>query len=233
MRRAASILIGILLGALATGIGTGFFLKKANDDRERLAETVQKTVEQATTARTENSRAIEDANAKLNAANLEVAKAQALIKALQEEQQALATATVLLPPTAKTVRGWTDVLRLDLGISLKLPPILVAASSTSDGLVATLVTGSQTDGRVLSIMRYDAVREQEWLSVVASSTPISFVIDSHLVSGVKGVMRMQGTPLYVLRVRSQGTSTHLIWLRELPRSSFDPLILLSSIRFES
>jgi hypothetical protein len=233
MRRAASILLGILLGAIATGIGSGIFLKKANDDRNRLMETVQSTMQQAADARSENSKAIEDANAKLHDANIEVAKAQTLIKTLQEEQKALTAATVLVPPSTKTIRGWSDVVRLDLGLSLKLPPSLTATTTTADELLVVRTDQRQSDGRALSVMRYDTNREREWLSAAASSTPVSFIIDGHLATGVKANIPTQPSPVYLLRIQKQGTASHLIWIREFPQQTIDPLVLLSTLRFES
>lgn len=232
MRRAASILIGILLGALAAGLGTGIFLKKANEDRARLAKAIETTVEQATQARSENTKAIEDANAKLNAANLEVAKAQALIKALQEEQAALATATVLPAPAARTVRGWSDVVNLDLGVSLKIPPTLVQGPRSATEITATLKSGSISDPRALSIARYSATQEQELLASLVNPSAVSFVINGRLVTGSKGSLQGQSTPLYVLRVRHEGVTTHLIWIRDISQG-IEATTILGTLTFAS
>src|SRR5260221_13484618 len=101
MRRAASVLISILLGGLAAGLGTYVFLKKANDDRERLAGIVVQAQQESKAAVEKSQQTVEEANQKLNAANEEISNAQQLVKALKEERDLMATAHLLTPPTGR------------------------------------------------------------------------------------------------------------------------------------
>ncbi|MBU0540254.1 hypothetical protein KKF59_00770, partial [Patescibacteria group bacterium] len=75
MRRATGIIIGILMGAIAAGLSTGFFLHKANADREKLAAQLTETAQTAQTAREQNRQTIQEANNKLQNANSEISKA--------------------------------------------------------------------------------------------------------------------------------------------------------------
>jgi len=237
MRRATTILIGILLGALATGLGTGIFLKKANDDRTRLAMEMQKTAQDAAESRLENAKAVEDANAKLNAANGEVAKAQALIKELREERDLAAKATALVPPPAKTVRGWTDIVSIAQNVSFKLPPVLkLESDDTAEQMTLVLKDATVPDPRRVSFMPYDEPRERELLAAFTTSTALAYLADGRLLTGSRGLLAGSRDAIYVLRVRNAGTATHLVWLKTDAAKGLDDtviLTLLASLRFPS
>lgn len=234
MRRAATILLGILLGALATGIGIGFFLMKANGDRARLADEVAATVEQANKARQENAKAIEAANSKLNASNIEVAKAQALIKSLQEERNQIAKATALTPPPPKAVRGWQDAVSLGQELSLKLPTTLLVDGNTTNGLTASFKDTTLSDSRVLSVTPYDVTRETELLASFTQATSVSYLVDDRLLTGSEGRLPGSADSLLVLRVRKDGEATHLVWIRLSKKlDETTALTILSSVRFAS
>ena len=236
MRRAVTILIGILLGALAAGLGIGFFLMMANSDRARLADQIAATVAEANKARDENTKAIDMANAKLNASNTEVAKAQALIKSLQEERDQITKATALVPPAPKAVRGWQDAVSLGQGLSLKLPTVLTVDSNSSNSLTASLKDATVTDARSIGITPYDASRETELLNSFTHSTSVSFLVDSRLLTGSEGQVPGTDGSIYVIRVRKDGQSTHLIWIRVPKKGTIDEttaLTILASLRFAS
>jgi hypothetical protein len=236
MRRATTILIGILLGALATGIGTGIFLKKANDDRARLAMEMQKTAQDAAESRLENAKAVEDANAKLSAANGEVAKAQALIKELREERDLAARATALVPPPVKAVRGWTDIVSLAQNVSFKLPPALKLESDTAQQMTLVMKDATVLDPRRVSFMPYDETRERELLAAFTTSTAIAYLADGHLLTGSRGLLTGSRDAIYVLRVRYAGAATHLAWLKTDAAKGLDDtviLTLLASLSFPS
>ncbi|MFA5935649.1 MAG: hypothetical protein WC787_02245 [Patescibacteria group bacterium] len=232
MRRATTILLGILLGAIAAGLGIGFFLKMANDDRARLAEQVQETVRAATKAREENSQAIQDANIKLNASNQEVAKAQAMIKALQEERDLLAHAETLPVPSAKTVRGWSDTINVGLGVSIKLPPDATVSANSARELG---VTRGDDDALWLSVTPYLEKNDREYRSSLATSTAVSYLANSRLLTGYVGERFGYNEALLVLRAQQSGTSTHLVWVR-LPSSKkadIDAILpILAGLHFE-
>lgn len=226
MKRASGIIIGILLGALATGIGVGSFLKKANDDREQLAAQLAATSKQATDARRQSQQAIEDANAKLNTASVEVAKAQNLIKSLAEERDLMAAALPLAPPSAALIRGWSDVVALGLGVSLKIPND--SEVSSNDAKALTIVQKNATvgeDWRWFSLSPYDARLEQELTTALATSTPVAYAVNGHLLLGMRGSLPGKKTQIFVLRIRSLGQITHLLWLKE-------HATVLATLRFE-
>lgn len=231
MRRAATILIGIALGAIAAGIGVGIFLKLANDDRERLAKQLETTAAQAQAVRAENQRAIEEANKKLLDANAEVGKAQALIKNLEQERQLLATATPLSMPSTKLLRDWKDVVNIDWGVSLKYPADSALESNTAQGITLSR-TASASDARWFSLMPYQERLETEILSSYTTSSPVSFLVSGHLMTGWKGTVAGSKEPIYALRMWSRGAATHLIWAREPSASSAIVPNVLSTMRFE-
>lgn len=233
MRRATTILIGILLGALATGLGVGLVLKKANDDRERLAEQVEATVREANAARDENRKAIEDANAKLQASNVEVSKAQQLIKALEEERLLLALATPLADPSPKAVRGWNEAVAVELGVSLKQPQDSSVQTNDKQALTLVKTETADADSRWFSLTPYEERLEQELLGSLATSTPVSYLVDGHILIGAKGTLPGRKEPIMVLRVRYGGQITHLIWVKDpsQPGEAASLMNVLASIRF--
>lgn len=236
MQRSTTILVGILLGALAAGLGIGLFLKKANDDRKRLAEQIDKTMQEASAAREENRQAIEEANKKLQAASIEVAKAQQFIKSLEEERKLLSVAKPLLIPSSKSIRGWTDVISLDLGVSLKQP--FDSKIETNDRQTLTLVKSNvteTTDPRWFSLSKYDARLESELISALATSTPVSYLVNGRILIGVQGTLPNRKEPLQILRVRYEGQIIHLIWIRDLSRYADGSVMMdvLASLKFEN
>lgn len=234
MRRLAPIITSILLGALAVAIGMGVYLKKANDDRERLADIANKAQAQATTATNDRDRAVQEANVKLSAANAEVAKAQELVKALQEERTLLAQAQILNPLSVSARRGWTDLINLPLGISLKLPPGNHVVANDAQSLTVAVGTSDTTDfwnaadQRWLSITAYDDRLENELLAAFATSTPVSYAVQDTLLIGSRGTLPSKTGSIFVLRVRSAGKITHLIWGRD-PLSREDARTLLQTL----
>ena len=208
MRRTSSILIAILAGALATGAGMTYFLKKANDDRERLAILAETTQQTAKDTEEKSQQAISDANKKVDDANAEVAKAQETVKALQDEHDRLAHATQLPPADPKLVKGWKDVVDATLGVSCKTPT--TAAVDTND---ATALAFSSEGDRWFSVTPYNDRLEKELLASTASTTEVSYLINGHLCSGWRG-KTLNGTgDIVLLRAEENGTSTHLLWAR--------------------
>ncbi|MEK7115943.1 MAG: hypothetical protein AAB879_00950, partial [Patescibacteria group bacterium] len=120
MRKFSSVILSILLGAIAVGGGMFVFLKKANDDRARLAELVTHSRTDAAAADERSRHAVEEANQKVAAANAEIAKTQKVISALQEERDLMRTATPLVP-RAGAIRGWKQTINVPLGVSCKIP----------------------------------------------------------------------------------------------------------------
>lgn len=217
MRRVSSVLLCILIGALAAGAGVYSFLYKANQDRERLASVALQAQEQSQTAIAQSAQTIEEANGKLAAANAEMSQAQLAIKKLQEERALILSATPLSAPSAKTLKTWKEALDIVLGVSLKFPP--TSHVETNDEALLSLGRGATTSSdeasvKWLSITPYTQVSETQLLADLASSTPVTYLVDGHVLVGVEGSLENSTDNVFVLRAEAQGTSTHLIWAQD-------------------
>jgi hypothetical protein len=230
MRRFTSVLISILLGALAVGVGMGYFLMKANNDRERLALIAQAAEQESQEAIQAREQAIKAANAKLDAANTEITKAQETIKAFNEERALIQSATVLRTPNAKEIKGWSEIVSLGQKATVNYPPTHIIAENSAKSLTlerptsTTIRTGD--DPRWLALMPYEAVRERELLNAFATSTSVSYLVDGRVLIGQRGTLAGDKNPMLVLRVRGGGQTTHLLWIRD-PLGRTDSAALLN------
>src|SRR5689334_7112494 len=129
MRRFSSIFLSILLGAFAVGIGMGYFLMKANSDRERLATIASEAEQQSREALQAKEDAIRAANNKLDTANGEISKAQELIRSFNEERSLIASAMVLKTPAGRDIKGWKEVVSLDQKTTINYPATHVVTAN--------------------------------------------------------------------------------------------------------
>lgn len=218
MRRFTSVLISILLGAFAVAVGMGYFLMKANTDRERLALIAQTAEQESKEAIQAREQAIKAANAKLDAANTEITKAQEMIRAFNEERSLISAASVLRAPNPKDIKGWSEVVSLGQKVTINYPPTHIVAENSLKSLTlerptsTTIRTGE--DPRWFALMPYDATREQEFLNAFATSTPVSYLIDGRVLVGQKGLLTGNKDPMIILRVRGGGQISHLLWIRD-------------------
>ncbi|MBU1348794.1 hypothetical protein KJ781_01855 [Patescibacteria group bacterium] len=237
MRRATTVILCILLGALASGVGIGVFLKLANDDRARLVKQLEEAVQASNESRLENQAAIDEANHKLKEASTEVGKAQALVKALEEERDLLAIAEPLLPPSPSTLRSWSDVIAMDLGVSLKQPKGSDVQTNDKNALTLTMAsTQTATDGRWFSLTTYDERLEQELLLSLATSTPVAFTVNGRILTGKQGNLPNSPDQILILRIRKDGVITHLLWIRNPGtnrRDASGATDVLGTLRFAS
>lgn len=231
MRRAYSVILGILLGALAAGVSIGVFLKLANDDRAKLAEQLSSTIETAKASRQENLLAIQEANNKLTQASLEVTKAQQLIATLQQERTLLASATPLTTPNPRSTRDWKDAVAIPLGVSIKYPSDSTVLQNSAQELTLAKASASE-DARWFSMFPYSDRLEAELRNAFTSSTPVSYIVQGHLLTGLKGTLVGQKGTVYVLRVQSNGVTSHLLWLRDLTAAG-TALNVLASLQFKT
>lgn len=233
MRRATSIIIGIFLGALAAGVGVGFFLYQANHDRRRMAQELETTIEQAKLTREESERAILTANQKLLAADAEVSKAQNLIQLLEEEREFLAQAKVLGQPPNWATKGWQEVVSLEQGISLKVPTGNMVETNDQFSLtVSQSLNSYYQDPRWLSLTPYDAKTENELTLALATSTPIAFLVGDKFLTGRQGTLAGSGKKIYILKIRDGAESTHLLWIKDSLYGN-KVLDILATLRFKT
>lgn len=218
MKRTLSILASILLGAVAVALGMGLYLKKANDDRERLATIARQAQDEVVRIKEEGRQAVDQANKKIAHADAEIAKAQTQLQKAEEERKLLANAEPLIAANPKTTKGWKDAINLPLGISLKYPAGTDIETNDAESLTLSLQNPgpalNTSDTRWLSITPYDERLEQELTMRASSSTPVSYSVRGRLLMGFRGSMPGQVGTITVLRVRAGGETTHLIWAKE-------------------
>lgn len=238
MRRLATVIFSILLGAIAVGIGMGVFLNKANQDRQRLEQVAMDAQGKSKEAQEQSQKAIQEANDKLKSASDEIAKAQAALKAVEDERALLAKADTLPTPDPKTSKDWAEAVSLDQGVTLKYPRSNKVENNDAKAL--TLATEPKSsdlasyDARWLSITPYDIRLENELLATVASTTPVSFAVKGRLLYGVQGISLDSSYRVFVMRLQSMGQLTHMIWGREPNDKKSQPVVLqaLSTLTFQ-
>jgi hypothetical protein len=224
MKRAWSILLSVLLGALVVGIGTGYFLHLANKDRQSLALEAKEANDKTIQIQQDHQKAIQEANRKLEQANQEVNKAQDAIKALERERTLLPQAQPLIPLPAQSTQDWQLALSASLGIALRFPPgsaikqdIENRLSVTASGTQA--ITSQATDGPWIDIMPFDKKSKDTLSARLTTSTPITYFVNGHLLDGLKGSLldgANKSSDAAVLEVYQNGSTTHLIWIQTPP-----------------
>lgn len=238
MKRIATVIFSILLGALAVGIGMGIYLNKANQDRLRLEQVANQAQEQSRTVMDQSQKAIQEANDKLKAANDEVMKAQEALKTVESERELLSKADNLPTIDPKTLRAWAEAVNLEQGLTLKYPPSSIVESNDIKALTLALkpkTTDTVTyDTRWLSITPYDIRLENELLATITSSTQVSYALKGKLLYGVEGYSQDLKSKLYILRLQSMGQLSHLVWGRESTEKKSQVLVLpsLSTLTFQ-
>ena len=238
MQRYTSVVLSILLGAVAVGIGMGVFLHKANSDRQRLEQVALDAQGKSREAQDLSQRAIQEANAKLAAANDEVAKAQATLKAIEDERLLLAKAEVLDEPKAEALKGWAEAVSLPLEVSLRIPPKNAIEENSGSALTVAADTKADSSSTTLSELRwlqitpYSERLESELVGAMASTTPVMYSVHGRLLKGARGLT--QNGETYVLRVSSLGQNTHLVWGREMGKTARDKRLLqvLATLAFK-
>lgn len=235
MQRVASVILSILLGALAVGIGMGIFLHKANSDRQRLERIALEAQSKSQQAQDQSQRAVLEANAKLKAANDEVVRAQATLKAIEEERSLLEKADFLAEPKAETLKGWSEAVNLPLKVSVRIPPNNRIEENSDKALVVSSEPKTEqalAELRWLQITAYDPRLESELVGAMASTTPAMFNVHGRLLNGTRG--QTQSGETFVLRVSSLGQNTHLVWIREPSKSARDRFLLqtLATLTFK-
>ncbi len=209
------ILIWILVGAVASGLGVGYALHQSNADRARLMQEARQARAQADAAHALQVRVAEEANQKLTTAANEIAKAQQTIQQLEEERTLIAQAEVLKKPGLATLKHWSAAISLPLGLSIQLPPLTTGAPNEAT-LIATTISPTfpkVLEQQWLSIAPYQASLEQEISSQLKDTTAITYAVQGRLLRGVRGHHADTPEMLYLLRVQQFASSTHLIWAK--------------------
>ena len=238
MRRYSSVILSILIGALAAGISLGIFLKKSNDDRRRLEASALEAKKQFEQTQEETKKSMDEASLKLRAANEEVTKAQELIKLMEDERLQLASSVVLDEPSSAMTKGWQEALNTDLGISIRYPTGFSLDSNDGTALILSQGTPnpaeiSATDRRSIAVYPYDFRLETELLATLQASNTVSYNLKGHLVTGTSGVAKNDTkNTLHVYAISFLGEKKFLVWMKEIPKQKIPALEILSTMKFK-
>ncbi|MBM3204697.1 hypothetical protein FJZ48_01805 [Candidatus Uhrbacteria bacterium] len=226
MRRSFSIVIWILIGAIASGVGIGFFLHQANTDRVKLVQQTNQAKAEVELAKKQSVQVTEEANAKLAAAEKDL-KTQ--LERVRQERKLFSQA-VPLRPSATITKYWNTNLSLPLGISIQSPTNYLVNTSSS-GLLAL---NHPYNDLVLNVAPYSSGREYELQQILSNTSTVVYLIDEHLVHGWIGTGTEPYGSDFVLRAQTDGTASHLLWGRirsDAIRKTLNDI--LSSLDFRS
>lgn len=231
MKRSISVLLWILVGALASGVGIGYFLHAANADRRELVTEAEQAKQEAAATKAANDQLADEANKKLADASEEVANAQKLLKEYQDERLLMTQAVPLTQPTARQLKLWSEQVSVGLGVSVHLPPGNQALA-TDSSLVA--LRSGDPAGQWLSIAAYDDQQDRTLSQSLQNAEPVKYLVGTHLLLGVRGKLSDLPGNVYVLHAQSAASSTHLFWARS-STSIPDETILqtLATLNFRS
>ena len=190
MRKALSALGLILLGALAAGSGAAFFLHQANTDRTALIAKAEEARLKADEVTRSGQAVTDEANRKLDAASQEISKAQARIRALEEERNWLAKATTLT--TSRTALAWKEWINFTLGVTVKLPVTVTEPKNDDTGLDAGWLVVKKFQNENIPL-------------------ETSYVVKGRLLVGTKTATS------WIFRVQSNGNISHLVYVYPNPR----------------
>ncbi len=238
MRRYTSVILSILIGALAAGISLGIFLKKSNDDRRRLEINALQAKQEFEQSQNDAQRSIDEANSKLTAASVEVSKAQELIKRMEDERKQLAASEILNEPSSSITKGWQEAVDPDLGISLRYPNSYNLDSNNGDTFILSIATANDdasdpSANRSIAIYPYDQRLEAELLATLAASTTASYNLRSHLTTGVWGMAKSDPkNTLHIYTISFLGEKKYLVWMKEIPKQKIPVLDILSTMKFK-
>lgn len=217
MRKAWSILLSILLGALVVGIGTGYFLHLANKDRQLLALEAEQAKATAIRTQQEQQNAIHEANQKLAQANEEVKKAQDVLKSVEQERALLELATPLQETMAKNIKDWQMVISTNQDISFKYPADSIVTGDNDINLTIAEKTANQpfdlkSSGAWLRIQPYTEQAENALKAQITSSTPAVYFIKGKILAGETGYKTNQNQEATYYKIYKSGIATHLLWI---------------------
>lgn len=234
MKRLTSILIAVILGAFATGIGTVPFLVLANQDRQRLDNELQQTRTKAAEFESEKQRIADQANQKVKEANEEVQKAQLAILQAQEDEKLLAASERLTPPSVHELAKWEPAISLSLGVSVYVPKTYSVQQDDSYAFILSRNTTYSSSSRseiAISFEPYEETKSTRYVGMFASSTSVHLVAGGKLLKGTVGTL-LDGTGAALFEVRSSAKTTHLVWMhdRELTYATIKKI--LSTIQYQ-
>lgn len=233
MKRSASVLVAVLLGALTTSIGVVPFLVLANQDRNRLTEELTEKQKQAQELEQEKKKIAEEANQKVEEANAEIQRAQIILDETKADQDLLTTAEKLSFPKPYQTYRWQKTISVYQELQFLTPQKNTVLFDAQNGFaMAEESTRSSANIPWLRISSFDKDLKDSFVKKIKDPQETAFIIDQKLIKGIKGVTQ-NDTIAYTLEARENATTTHLIWLEEnstLKKES-DLVLFLSTFDF--
>lgn len=231
MRRSFAVLSWILLGALASGVGMSFALHRSNQDRVRLAHSLEEANVRAISSE-ELSGELRD---RMRLAIEEVGRAQSELDRLRRWQAQLKNATPLVPLRPAQTKGWGEFASVPLGVSIRLPPSMQANTSEDAVFLKTHTVhrGTPIEEQWLGLSKYSREREQDLYTHghLTDEEPVSYVLGNRLFIGMAGKLNDDSQKLYILSIQENATSTYLVWAKTVDgvneRTILDTLATLS------
>ena len=229
MKQSFAIFSYILIGAAAAGVGIGFFLFQANQDRAELVAQKIEAEKQAEELLAASNRIAEEANQKIEQASDEVNKTRERLKILEEEQAMIKKADILT--RASRTQYWEEILHLPLGFTVRIP----RTSEEITNVTSTLVVGPRRNYEEpwVELNEWSQDKEQELTARLKDPKELLYLVDGQLIVGQKGILD-DGANAFVFRVQSGGASTLVIWVKEDSGFDDDDVIdMISSFTFRS
>ncbi|MFA6429916.1 MAG: hypothetical protein WCV84_05485 [Patescibacteria group bacterium] len=209
--RTVTIAGWILLGAIASGVSFGYYLRVANADREALQLRVQTLELQMQQAKVDGERVADEANRKVDDAVKEVTKAQALVTSCEEQRAQIVSALPLAKPDGRTLKTWKETISMALGVSLHVPPGTTVTHDATQINASTPARGQKSSPNWLTITAFNPSREAELTQALENKAAVTYSINGVLAVGVKG--RVPGTNIttIVLHAGVGQLPSHLVW----------------------
>ena len=209
--RLSGVLGLVLLGAVASSVSVGYFLHKANADREYLSTRMHALEEEVGQTKADSEKLAADANAKVDTAAQEVARVQKELQSAEEERQAITKAIPLVKPDARTLKTWTEAFSIPLGISIRIPPGTAVAEYENRLQSSIARNPSQI---WLSITAYDGAEEIVQNQKLTDTEAVGYLVAGNLLQGIRGRDPSSAGYAYVLHLTVDHKPAALIWVRE-------------------
>ncbi len=211
MSKPLSIFTWILVGALASGIGIGFFLHAANQDRSRLEKQAIEARAQAERATAESERVAKEANTKLAAAATEVAQAKERLSRIDEFRALTSKAVKIQAPSASTLKYWSTGISVPLGLSVRVPTGSASIATDKELILSLSPLADKTDDQWLIVQAYNGAQEAALLTQLQNAQSAVFASGSYLFAGQRGTMDNTTGAVFVLHTFSETGATLLLW----------------------
>ncbi len=214
MRRTLSVLLWILLGAVASGASVGFFLHQSNQDRVVLLRQLDQTKQELAIAKRVNEQIHDEASQRIAQAKADAEETQLRMQKL-DEARALTEKAQTLPKIASTQsKQWSEQVSVPLGLSFLTPP---KSQSWMTDQILGVGSGNpksmQGLDQWLSVSAYDGKREEAIVSQLLHAEQVVFKAGDHILIGKRGILKNTDAVTYVMQSQQDGQPTHFLWAR--------------------